>query len=317
MVIHFQQNPEETAPVLKFLENAIITVFASHFILRRQIKAHSIYGHFNFKIYAKGIVLASLFYYVIERMNDALFSLMAEKVRPFMITNELSGFIAQMIAAMALFSLWSALYISITSIRDSRQMAQQLKEEQLSSLMNQVNPHFLFNSLNTIRGMIFENQEKAAELVTQLASLFRYNLSLDTRVTVTFTEELQICQQYLAIEAIRLGDRLKVNYDIAPECHQRVIPTMGLQTLVENAIKHGIANLRQGGELTINAAIENDFLAVTVVNPFDKALIKSGTQVGLENLNKRISLLTANQGNLTHEAKDNYFYATMRLPKES
>ena len=190
------------------------------------------------------------------------------------------------------------------------------RSEQLSSLMNQVNPHFLFNSLNTIRGMIFENQEKAADLVTQLASLFRYNLSVDTRVTATLAEELQVCQQYLAIEEIRLGDRLTVNLNIAEDCQQCLIPTMGLQTLVENAIKHGIANLRQGGELTITARLDKEFLWVEVSNPFEETLIKPGTQVGLENLKKRIELLTAGQGSLTHEAKNNVFYATMRLPKE-
>mgnify|MGYP000055668990 CR=1 FL=1 len=317
LIFHFQQNPGDTAPILKFIENCLLTLFGSHFILRRQIKAKSSYGNFNIKVYGKAILLASLTYAVVERVNDILFFQMSEKVKPFEFSSELSELVAQTASGMLLFLVWCILYISITSIRDSRLMAQQLKEEQLASLMNQVNPHFLFNALNTIRGMIFENQEKAADLITQLASLFRYNLSLDTRVAATFAEELQICQQYLAIEEIRLGDRLKINVNVTDECLQCTIPTMGLQTLVENAIKHGIAHLRQGGELAINAYIENDFLCVEVTNPFDEALVKSGTQVGLDNLNKRIRLLTSEQGSLTHEAKDSIFNAAMRLPLES
>lgn len=316
-IVAFQQNPEETGTLPKFLENCVLTILLSHFIVRRMIKANSSYASFNIKVYAKAILLASIAYYVIETANDMLFPVLSENVDPTESLSEIYRFFLRVLSCIFLFIGWSACYLSLTSIRDSKLLAQELKEAQLSSLMNQVNPHFLFNSLNTIRGMIFEDQEKAAELVTQLSSLFRYNLSLDTRVTATFAEELTICQQFLAIEAIRLGDRLKVQYHIDEGCQQRVIPAMGLLTLVENAVKHGIANMRSGGVLTIRATLNQDALVVEVLNPYDPALVKSGTQVGLQNLRQRIRLLKGEQGSLIQHADEQFFHVVMTLAKEA
>ncbi len=214
------------------------------------------------------------------------------------------------------FFIWSFLYLTITSIRDRRKLAEQVKEQQLASLMNQINPHFLFNSLNTIRGMIYEDEDKAAELITQLSTLFRYNLSTDTKAYTSLGKELDVCQHYLAIEDIRLGDRLRINLNISPESKNAKIPTMGLLTIVENAIKHGIAHLKNGGTLTLNSKIENNMVIIDVINPYQSDLVKSGTKVGLKNLTQRIELIFGKQGMLSQEIDHDTFHVNMSLPYE-
>ncbi|MCJ8320252.1 MAG: histidine kinase [Colwellia sp.] len=214
------------------------------------------------------------------------------------------------------FLIWSLLYLTITSIRDRRKLATQLKDQQLASLMNQINPHFLFNSLNTIRGMIYEDEDKAADLITQLSTLFRYNLSTDTKAYTSLGKELEVCQHYLSIEDIRLGARLAINMNISPESKNAKIPTMGLLTIVENAIKHGIANLKDGGTLTLNSAIRNNMLIIDVINPYQADLVKSGTKVGLKNLSQRIELIFGKQGVLSQETDNDTFHVNMSLPYE-
>jgi len=214
------------------------------------------------------------------------------------------------------FLIWSLLYLTITSIRDRRKLADQLKDQQLASLMNQINPHFLFNSLNTIRGMIYEDEDKAADLVTQLSTLFRYNLSTDTKAYTSLGKELEVCQHYLSIEDIRLGERLVINMNISPESKNAKIPTMGLLTIVENAIKHGIANLKNGGTLTLNSKIKNNMLIIDVINPYQPDLVKSGTKVGLKNLTQRIELIFGKLGVLSQETDNDTFHVNMSLPYE-
>ena len=214
------------------------------------------------------------------------------------------------------FLIWSLLYLTITSIRDRRKLAEQIKDQQLASLMNQINPHFLFNSLNTIRGMIYEDEDKAADLVTQLSTLFRYNLSTDTKAYTSLGKELEVCQHYLAIEDIRLGDRLRIDMNISPESKKARIPTMGLLTIVENAIKHGIANLKEGGTLTLNSEIKENKVIIDVINPYQANLVKSGTKVGLKNLTQRIELIFGSKGSLNQTTDNDTFHVSMSLPYE-
>jgi LytS/YehU family sensor histidine kinase len=164
--------------------------------------------------------------------------------------------------------------------------------------------------------MIFEDEDKAAELVTQLSTLFRYNLSTDTQAHTTLGKELEVCQHYLAIEDIRLGDRLHLNMNISSESINAEIPTMGLLTIVENAIKHGIANLKDGGTLTLNSEIKDDMVIIEVINPYQLGLVKPGTKVGLKNLTQRIELIFGKQGKLVQKADNDTFHVSMRLPYE-
>ena len=131
--------------------------------------------------------------------------------------------------------MWTLCYVAITASRHRAEMRAGLREAQLRALEGQVNPHFLFNCLNTIRGMIVEDPAVARDMVTRLANILRYNLEREKSSTVTLEREIEIVADYLAIESIRFDDRLRVRMEIQPAAAQAQVPSMLIQTLVENA----------------------------------------------------------------------------------
>lgn len=314
IVEHEFHTPEFQDSIQNQIIRAILSYVAffllTHFLLRNY---HSKNQTTEFNVYVKVIFQCSLIYAVIDQLLVILFQLPKPDI--FMYQNGLLvEFSINLLLCIISFLFWSLLYLTITSIRDRRKLAEQLKDQQLASLMNQINPHFLFNSLNTIRGMIYEDEDKAAELVTQLSTLFRYNLSTNTKAYTSLGKELAVCQHYLAIEDIRLGERLRLNINTSNESLKAKIPTMGLLTIVENSIKHGIANLREGGTLTLNSEIKDDMLIIEVINPYQESLVKSGTKVGLKNLKQRIELIFGKQGTLSQKADNDIFNVNMSLP---
>lgn len=173
-----------------------------------------------------------------------------------------------------------------------------VKEAELRALKSQINPHFIFNSLNSLRGLIDENPDRARQAVTQLANLLRYSLQSGQLETVPFEDELNTVNDYLALEQVRHEERLRVRLDIAPGALGLSIPPMLLQTLVENAVKYGIAPRREGGEIAIIARCERDHLRLQVTNPGTLAAGGGSTGVGLRNAADRLGLLFGTQATL-------------------
>ncbi|HEY4370057.1 MAG TPA: histidine kinase [Steroidobacteraceae bacterium] len=172
------------------------------------------------------------------------------------------------------FFIWIALYISIKSVRDRHaaelrqsELTRALQAAELKLLKSQLNPHFLFNSLNSVRALIAEDPSRARDAVTQLAGLLRYTLRSDHEELVTLERELATVRDYLALESLRLGDRMRIDLDVAAGAQEVRVPVMLLQTVVENAIKHGIAELPGGGLLQISATFRDDVLQMEVRNP--------------------------------------------------
>jgi hypothetical protein len=187
---------------------------------------------------------------------------------------------------------------------DRAQLAASVKEAELRSLKSQVNPHFIFNSLNSLRALIDEDPARARQSVTQLANLLRYSLQSGQLETVPFEDELRIVNDYLALEQVRHEERLRVHLDVAPETLQLPIPPMLLQTLVENAVKYGISAQREGGEIAILARQENGALRLQVTNPGSlpeaarSARATASTGVGLKNAGERLRLLFGDRATL-------------------
>lgn len=298
-----------------FVKNALsyaCALLLTHYLLRNyQLKNQET----KLSVFLKIIFQCALISTIVDKILEWMFTLPVPDVFIYHY-----GIVVELIFYVLINSIffltWCLLYLTITSIRDRRKLAEQLKEQQLASLMNQINPHFLFNSLNTIRGMIYEDEDKAAELITQLSTLFRYNLSTDTKAYTSLGKELDVCQHYLAIEDIRLGKRLRINLNISPESKNAKIPTMGLLTIVENAIKHGIAHLKDGGTLTLKSRIDDNKVIIDVINPYQSDLVKSGTKVGLKNLTQRIELIFGKNGKLSQETDHDTFHVNMSLPYE-
>jgi signal transduction histidine kinase len=171
-----------------------------------------------------------------------------------------------------------------------------VKEAELRALKAQVNPHFIFNSLNSLRALIDEDPARARQSVTQLANLLRYSLQSGQLETVPFEDELRIVNDYLALEQVRHEERLRLRFDIAPETLALPVPPMLLQTLVENAVKYGISPRADGGEIAIIARCENGVLRLQVTNPGALATPAAQTRaastgVGLRNAAERLRLL--------------------------
>ena len=182
-------------------------------------------------------------------------------------------------------------------------LAGNVKEAELRALKSQVNPHFIFNSLNSLRALIDEDPARARETVTRLANLLRYSLQSGQLETVAFEDELRIVNDYLALEQVRHEERLRVRLDIAPETLGLPIPPMLLQTLVENAVKYGISTRPDGGEIAIIARRENNSLCLQVTNPGQIATSPTKTSaastgVGLRNAAERLRLLFGDRATL-------------------
>ena len=188
-------------------------------------------------------------------------------------------------------------------------LAASVKEAELRALKSQVNPHFLFNSLNSLRALIDEDAPRARESVTRLANMLRYSLQSGQQETVPLEDELRIVQDYLALEEIRHENRLRVTWQLENEAALRAVPVppMLLQTLVENAVKYGISPRREGGEIVISASLAGDALHIRVSNPGDlgapvtasAARAGSSTGVGLRNASDRLKLLFGDRAKLT------------------
>jgi hypothetical protein len=180
-----------------------------------------------------------------------------------------------------------------------------VKDAELRALKSQVNPHFIFNALNSLRALIDEEPVRARQAVTQLANLLRYSLQSGQLETVPFEDELRIVNDYLALEQVRHEERLRVRLDVAPDTLNLPIPPMLLQTLVENAVKYGISNRADGGEIAIVARRESDSLRLLVSNPGElNTAGNSGgrsagsTGVGLRNAAERLRLLFGDRATL-------------------
>lgn len=187
-------------------------------------------------------------------------------------------------------------------------LAASAKEAELRALKSQVNPHFLFNSLNSLRALIDEDAPRARESVTRLANMLRYSLQSGQLETVPFDDEMRIVEDYLALEQIRHEDRLRVEWDIPEDVRNRVLPVppMLVQTLVENAVKYGISARRDGGVVMVAARLEGGALHIRVTNPGDlsgpvsDAAAKAGssTGVGLRNASERLKMLFGGRATL-------------------
>ena len=203
-------------------------------------------------------------------------------------------------------AIWAILYLAITTMRQTRevhrnemQMKLALSHAELRALEAQLDPHFLFNCLNSIRGMITEDPAQAQDMITRLANILRYNLQKDRSHTVPLASELEVVSDYLALESIRFEDRLRVHLEVDDAARQRMIPPMMLQTLVENAIKHGLDENPSGADLYIRARFDGNALRIEVENTGILTEPRTdSTQIGLANARERLRILYGEHASL-------------------
>lgn len=223
-----------------------------------------------------------------------------------------------------LFMIWLTIYFVVIAMRRHRQaelrqseLARALQQAELRLLKSQLNPHFLFNALNTVRSLIADDPSRAQSAVTRLANTLRYTLRSGQDELVTLAQELEIVADYLELESMRFEKRLTVEYDVPPDAGAVRIPVMLLQTVVENAIKHGIAELPAGGVLKISAALRDGILCLQVENPRPQTASRaSGEGTGLRNSEERLRLLFGDRSSLQLDLSQPHMVTTrIRIPQ--
>jgi two-component sensor histidine kinase len=189
------------------------------------------------------------------------------------------------------------------------------REAELRALRAQLNPHFLFNSLNSINALVGSDPEGARRMCEGLGDFLRRTLALGARDEVTLSEELMLVERYLDIEQLRFGDRLRVERAVDPDAAVCRVPPLLLQPLVENAIKHGIQDCVAGGVIRIEAQRAAGRLRVAVENPVDPdAPVRRGEGVGLANVQRRLEMFGARDSQLVATREADVFRVTLTLP---
>ena len=192
------------------------------------------------------------------------------------------------------------------------------REAELKALKAQINPHFLFNSLNSISALTSIDPSRARDMCVLLGEFLRMTLGLGEKTLVRFSEELDLLEKYLAIERIRFGERLKTEEAIQEESKVCLLPPLLLQPLLENAIRHGIASLPEGGEVRLTAERQNGRLEILVENSWDPgAPPRRLGGLGLRNVQQRLEARYGKEATLRVNAEGDLFRVSLSIPLES
>lgn len=233
--------------------------------------------------------------------------------------------IVNLFTSFLYYSLWALLYFLfyfLDNYNSSLQYQARINEIKLIHLRNQLNPHFIFNALNSVRALVDEDPIKAKSAITQLSNILRYSLVVDKHKTISLSDEMKTVKDYLNLESIRFEERLKVIYDVEPKTNQYRIPPMMLQTIVENAIKHGISNLMKGGLIEIKCTVGLlDDLYIWVRNSGQLkpsgSTKKKGEGHGIANTIQRLKLIFGNKASFKIFNYGNEFVVTeIKIPKQ-
>jgi two-component system, LytTR family, sensor histidine kinase AlgZ len=223
--------------------------------------------------------------------------------------------LAVMVAMIYLLSI--ALHYVVIEAQTSRRSELLAREAQLRALKAQVNPHFLFNSLNSISALTAADPMRAREMCIQLADFLRTSLRLGERASICFRDEIELTQMYLGVEQVRFGNKLQIALDVAPACGDCEVPALLIQPLVENAVKHGIALLDGGGEIQMLGRMGKDGLRFTIENPYDPAAPATRSGIGLANVRQRLEARYGTAARLEVEASEDVYRVTVILPVRS
>ncbi len=216
-----------------------------------------------------------------------------------------------------IFFLWSIFYFIYNYFErynKSLKMEATVKEIELNNLKSQLNPHFIFNAMNSIRALVDENPIKSKQAITQLSNILRNSLASDKKGLTKFEDELKIVKDYLSLESIRFEERLHTEYEIASGSNDFWVPPFMIQTLVENGIKHGISKLTEGGTIILKTVIIDDELKIQISNS-GRYVNGRNKGIGLTNTVQRLKLLYGDAAYLRiSNEKNNIVLTEVKIP---
>jgi two-component system sensor histidine kinase AlgZ len=221
--------------------------------------------------------------------------------------------LGDMVVLVYLLSI--AIHYVLFAVQSSREAEILARESELKALKAQINPHFLFNSLHSISALTAVDAARARDMCIRLSDFLRSSLRLGERITIPFREELALARNYLDVEQVRFGDRLRVVQDIDEGCGDCEVPPLLVQPLVENAIKHGIATLVDGGEISMRGRRSQERMRFTIENEFDpEAPSTRKNGIGLANVRNRLAARYGNDARLDVEVDGTRYRVVLSLP---
>ena len=229
------------------------------------------------------------------------------------------AYLSRLIDFMVIFFLLKALdnyrtvNIQKVAVAD---LERQLTQSRLETLKMQLNPHFLFNALHAIHSLIGYDNDKSKKLLLQISQLLRKILELSDQQMIALEEELELFKTYLAIEEERFHDRLTVVYNIDNQAKDTLVPSLLLQPLLENALKHGISLIEGKGEINLKIELSENHLNITLGNTYDpNTSALDSTGIGLKNVQKRLETLFPDKFNMTTDSNSNWFEVIISIPR--
>jgi two-component system, LytTR family, sensor kinase len=222
-----------------------------------------------------------------------------------------------------LFLFWAVLLILYGRLEDQiktkerqEKIHQMSKEAELFHLRQQLQPHFIFNSLNSLSALVKSNPEKAREMVVQLADFLRKTIKKNDQKWVEVEDELEYLNLFLSIEKVRFGHRLKIEIEVSNESKSFKIPQLLIQPLLENAIKHGLYGILEDVLIRINFTCQEKYLIVSVSNPYEEDSVESkGAGFGLDAVKRRLYLMFGRNDLIEINKKDGFFKVVVKIPQ--
>jgi two-component system, LytTR family, sensor kinase len=258
------------------------------------------------------VVSLSFFYVLFELVLIQIFD-------QFYFENTLIAILMNFSAAVILYIGWSMLYFLyhyIDSYNKALKYEATINEIELNKLKSQLNPHFIFNALNSIRALVDENPLKAKNAITQLSHILRNSLIVDKNKIISFDEEIKTVRDYLDLEMIRYEERLRAELDIQPGSGDFQVPPLMIQTLVENGIKHGTSKLKNGGLIKIETCVDNSMLVIRIRNSGQYINLEKQSGYGISNTVQRLKLIYGDNAHFKIINEDNNFVLTeIKIPK--
>ncbi len=237
--------------------------------------------------------------------------------------NEIALFLFMMGDAYFAFSLiMHYLIIAVAQTREAEKSADEARvlgrEAELRALRAQVNPHFLFNSLNSVAALVSIDADKAREMVLLLSDFFRSTLAFGKQESVTLGEELVLVDKYLQIEAVRFGDRMTIENYIEPESHSLRLPPLLLQPLFENAVKHGVSASLETVTIRTSVVCIDNGVQIMISNEYDEhAAPRRGTRTGLSTTRERVKRFFGDGASIVASRENSIFTVSLTLPRPS
>jgi len=288
-----------------------IGILMSHFMRTTIVWLKLMQRSINYQLV--GFVLVSMLFAAILGTGETYLSMFAgleykEEAR-WTISQKISS---NVFSSFIYLFIWNCIYFIYHYVAESRKnqldklkLEALVKSLELKTIKSHINPHFIFNAMNSIRALIDEDPNRAREAVTALSNILRSSMSSDQDETISLENELNIVKDYLALELIRFEDRLNVIYSLDEETLDHQVPPMMLQTLVENAIKHGIGKTMHKGEISIQANEMHGQLVLSVINTGMLDIQPDHEGFGLQSTSNRLNLIFGASASFTIEQLNN------------